>query len=292
MKGDIAMVPDLLDREAVRAAVRGMDGVVHLAAHVHDMAPTAESIREFQRINVDGTQLLLEEAKAANLRKFVFFSSVKAVGEANTAPWSEDVVPQPQDQYGESKLAAESLVLAIGLRATVLRLPLAYGPRMKGNMLRLFDAVARGIPLPFRNVQNKRSLVCSDNVGEAVRCSLQSDNAGGKVFFVSDGYDLSTTELIGEIGTALGKRPRLYTLNPSLLTAAGKIGDRLGRPGRPFLVNSDVLKRLFGSLTVDDSRLRRLTGYSPKVSPREGIRLTAKWYLDRESSSTVRSANN
>jgi len=284
--GDVAVVPDLLDREAVRAALQGVVSVVHLAAHVHDMAPTTESAREFQRVNVEGTRLLLDEAQAARVNKFVLFSSVKAVGEENQTPWTEDVVPRPQDPYGKSKLEAESLVLASRLRATVLRLPLAYGPGMKGNMLRLFAAVARGIPLPFREVHNKRSVVFSGNVGEAVSSSLQAQGAGGQIFFVSDGWDLSTTELLREIGAALGKSPRLYSVPRGLLTAVGKVGDRLSAPGRPFFVNSDMLQRLFGSLTVDDSKLRRLTGYAPTFSPRDAILVTAKWYLDREGSTS------
>lgn len=284
---DVALVPDLLDRQALRAALKGVDGVVHLAAHVHDMAPTPESTREFRRANVDGTRTVLEEASAAGARKFIFFSSVKAVGEVNSLAWTEDTPPHPVDAYGQSKLEAESLVLEMGQRnnldATVLRLPLAYGPRMKGNMLRLFDAVRRGIPLPFRNVENKRSMVYSENVAEAVRCCLRATVARGEVFFVSDAFDLSTPELITEIASALGKKPTMFAVPGSVLGIVGQIGDRLGRPGRPFPINSETLHRLLGSLTVDPSKLKRLTGYTPAFSPREGIRRTASWYVSRDN---------
>jgi UDP-glucose 4-epimerase len=282
---EVALVVDLLDRKAVRDALNDTDGVVHLAAHVHEMAATRQSVTKFHRANVEGTRLLLEEARAAGTRKFLFFSSVKAVGEANNVAWTEETRPNPQDLYGLSKLVAEGLVLGaatdLGMRTTVLRLPLAYGPRMKGNMLRLFDVVNRGIPLPFQGVRNKRSMVFSENVAEAVRCCLRSPAAGYETFFVSDDCDLSTPELLTEIGTALGKTLRLYRVPHSLLTLGGRIGDALGRPGRPFPVNSEVLQRLVGSLTVDSSKLSRLTGYNPKFSPGEGIRQTASWYLDR-----------
>src|SRR5205085_9688078 len=139
------------------------DGVVHLAAHVHDMAPTAESLKQFHRTNVEGTLTLLEEAATAGVRKFLFFSSVKAVGETTDESWTEEMLPHPRDEYGRSKLEAESLVLDFGrrsdIRTTILRLPLAYGPGMKGNMLRLFDAVNRRVPLPFRGVENRRSML-------------------------------------------------------------------------------------------------------------------------------------
>jgi nucleoside-diphosphate-sugar epimerase len=287
VRGEIAVVPDLLDRQALRAALKGVDGVVHLAAHVHDMAPTPETAKEFRRTNVDGTRTLLEEASAAGARKFILFSSVKAVGEANSFAWTEETPPHPVDAYGASKLEAESLVLTMGQRnnldATVLRLPLAYGPGMKGNMLRLFDAVRRGIPLPFRNVENKRSMVYSENVAEAVRCCLRATAARDEVFFVSDAFDLSTPELVTEIALALGKRPTMFAVPGSVLGVVGQIGDRLSRPGRPFPINSEMLQRLLGSLTVDPSKLKRLTGYTPAFSPREGIRRTASWYVSRDN---------
>jgi UDP-glucose 4-epimerase len=154
---------------------------------------------------------------------------------------------------------------------------------MKGNMLRLFEAVNRGIPLPFRGIENKRSMVYSGNVAEAVRCCLRAQSATAQVFFVSDGIDLSTPQLLREIGAALGKKPRVFGLPRMLLEGAGRIGDTLGRPGRPFAVNTEVLQRLFGSLTVDISKLKRVTGYVPQYSPAEGIRKTALWYRGRET---------
>ena len=290
-RGEIAVVPDILDRRAVRAALVGVDAVVHLAAHVHDMAPTTESAREYRRINVEGTRLLLEHASAEGVRKFVFFSSVKAVGEGNQLAWTEETVPHPRDEYGRSKLEAESLVLEAGERArvatTVLRLPLAYGPRMKGNMLRLFDAVSRGIPLPFRGIDNRRSMVYSENVAEAVRCCLGAASAAGHVFFVSDGVDLSTPALLQEIGVALRKKPRVFGLPRALLKGAAAIGDIVSGPGRAFPINSEVLQRVFGSLTLDISKLQRTTGYVPPFTPAQGLRQTALWYVNREHARSV-----
>lgn len=277
--------PDLLDRGAVRRAVAGADAVVHLAARVHVMRDAAaDPLAEFRRVNVEGTRTLLEEAVAAGVRSFVFVSSVKAVGEAGTVPWDETTPPRPVDPYGISKLEAETLVRATaeraGLHAPILRLPLVYGPGVKGNMLQLFRLVDRGVPLPFGAVPNRRSLVYSGNVAAAVLAVLDAPAAASETFFVSDGRDLTTPELIREVGRALGVAPRLLRVPPGLLRAAARAGDVVSRVA-PFPLTSAALQRLTGSLSLDTSRIGRVTGYRPPYSVEEGLRATADWYRAR-----------
>jgi nucleoside-diphosphate-sugar epimerase len=283
LRGDV-ITADLLDRPALTNAVRGIDVIVHLGGRAHIMRRERGSDAAFLRTNVDGTQLLLEEASQAGVGTFIFFSSVKAVGEMNVAPWSEDVVPRPVDPYGVSKLKAEDLVREYGsrtgMRTAILRLPLAYGQGMKGNMIRLFDAVRRGFPLPLLNVRNRRSMVFSGNVAEAVSSILRSPGAFGETFFVSDGTDLSTPELLRVVGSALGKKPNLFPMPQSILTTIGRFGDVIGR-GRAFPANSDIVQRLTGSLTVDISKLRALTGYRPPFAVENALRETALWYVSR-----------
>ncbi len=283
LSGDVRVVPSLHDRSALRAVLAGADAVVHLAARVHVMRDDAgDPLAEFRRANVEATRILAEEAVATELRRFVLISSVKAVGEGNTEPWDEDVTAAPVDPYGVSKLEAERALLAVAgegrLEASILRLPMAYGPGMKGNMLRLFGAVRRGIPLPFSAVRNSRSMVYSGNVAEAVECVLASGRAAGETFFVSDGDDRSTPALLADVGRAVGRRPRLLSVPVPLLRAAGMLGD-IASALRPLPFGTDMVQRLTGSLTVDVDKLRRLTGYGPSTSFAEAIRRTGEWYM-------------
>jgi len=283
LRGDV-VTADLLDSDALHNALRGIDVVVHLGGRAHIMGKDPDARTAFLRTNVDGTRLLLDEAIRAGVDCFLFFSSVKAVGEMNDTPWTEAIVPRPVDPYGISKLKAEELVRergsSSGMHTAILRLPLAYGPGMKGNMIRLFDAVKHGIPLPFRNVRNRRSMVFSGNVAAAVSSVLRSPRAFGETFFVSDGSDLSTAELLRAVGIALGKSPNLFPVPPWLLTSAARLGDTIGKV-RPFPINSDVVQRLIGSLTVDISKLRALTDYKPPFSVQNALLETASWYESR-----------
>jgi UDP-glucose 4-epimerase len=244
----------------------------------------ADSLRAFREVNVEGTRALLHAARAAGVRRFVFVSSTKAVGEWTERPWTDAEPPRPLDPYGVSKLEAERVVRALadeaGLHAPILRLPLAYGPGAKGNILRLFDAVARGAPLPFASIRNRRSLLFAGNFVAAVDAVVASAAAARETFFVSDGQDLSTPELIRLIADALGRRARLIPVPPAIFRAAARIGDAAGRRIRvPF--DSAVERRLLGSLAVDITRFRQLTGYTPPHTPAEGLRAMAAWYLGR-----------
>lgn len=189
------LVADPLDRRAVRAAAAGADAVVHLAARVHVMSETSsDPLADFRQANADATELLASEAAAAGVRTMVLASSVKAVGERSSVPWTEGVAPAPTDPYGISKREAERALASMASRfrdgATVLRFPLVYGPGMQGNMLRLFSLVYRRLPLPFASVANRRSMLFVENLVAAVRRMLERPSPGIETYFVTDGRDL------------------------------------------------------------------------------------------------------
>ncbi len=267
------------DAAGVARAVAGVDAVVHLAARVHVMRDrSADPLAEFRRVNVEGTRTLLQAAAAAGARRFVFASSAKAMGEATTEAWTEATEPRPADPYGHSKLEAERAVLdgaaKAGMEATVVRLPLVYGPGMRANMLRLFDLVWSGVPRPFGGIANRRTLVFTENVAAAMEAALASPAAAGQVFFAADGRVVSTPELVRMIAAALGKPARLLPYPRLVLGLGGRVGDVLSR-AIPFPLTSAALARLTGSLEVDASRLTRVTGFVPPFTMDQGLAETA-----------------
>lgn len=273
------------DLAGLMQALDGAQGLVHLAARVHVMGqdmPDAENA--YSRANVDLTAAVLEGARAAGVARFVFVSSVKAVGAARPTAYTEADAPAPVDAYGRSKLDAERLVRSTdnpaGLRTVILRFPLVYGPGMKGNMLRLFEWIDRGRPVPAAT-NNVRSLLYAGNAAEAVHRALYAEGARGGTFFVTDGHALSTAELVEAIASALHRPARVLPLPHSLLRLAGRIGDTL-KGIIPTPLSSAALERLFGSLAVDDSLFRECAGFRPSYSLEEGLQVTADWYRSME----------
>jgi len=276
---DFISVADYREAAPVRNAFAGADVVVHLAARAHVMLERAfDPLVLYREANVALTRLMLDAAVAANVRHFIFASSIKVMGECNDTPWTEQDSPHPQDPYALSKLEAEELVLATAarhdMRATVLRLPMLYGPGNKGNMLRLYRLIDRGLPLPLGAIVNRRSLAYVGNVVGAIEVLLHQTLAGQEIFFVSDQHDLSTPELLRLIGRSLGRTVHLIPVAPALLRGAGLATDWAFRSRRL----TPALERLTLSLRVDASKLSRTTGFVPPYTPEIGLTETGRWF--------------
>ncbi len=276
------IVADLLERAQVRRALVGVDTVIHLAGRSHVMGEhAADPAREFFRVNVEGTRVLLEEAIQADVGCFLLMSSVGAVRLESETMLSEETPCYPTTPYGATKLAAENLVLELspstGIRALILRAPLVYGPGMKGNPLRLFHLVYRGVPIPLRSVTNRRSILYVGNLVAAIQTVLEDPTLDGEIFFVTDGRDVSTPEFVQAIARSMEVPARLLPFPLGGLRLAGEVGGVISRLVR-FPLTSDTVDRLVGSLPVDSSKLSRLTGFRPPYSLEDGLRATAAWF--------------
>ncbi len=276
---------EITDRRALTAAFAGSEVVVHLAGRAHRMRErTEDPLAEFRRVNVEGTVAVVEAAADAGVRRVLVASSVKAVGESTLIPWTEETPPAPRDPYGVSKLESERAAFAAGagrgVDIVVMRFPLVYGPGAPANVLRLVSLVGRGLPLPFGGIENRRSMLSTGNLIAAVRALASTPGLDGEVFFVADGVDLSTPELIRAIADGLGRRTRLFPIPPKLLAAGGRVGDAINRMVR-FPITSAEVERLTGSLVVSTAKLAEWTGFRPPETPQDGWRAVAQWFLER-----------
>jgi len=211
-------------------------------------------------------------------------SSVKAMGETNSKPWTARAEPAPADPYGVSKLEAEAVVreLTTGTAtlASILRLPLVYGPGQRANVQHLFTLVDRGIPLPLGGIENRRSLAFVGNVAGAVEALLDGRERGVGTWYASDGEDVSTPELVARIARALDRPVRLLHIPARLFQLCGRMGDVFDRV-LPVPLTTAAVQRLFGSLVVDSAPLWGLRGGAPPFSMARGLAETATWYRYR-----------
>lgn len=250
-----------------RAALEGIDAVVHCAGRAHQLEERArDPLGSFRLVNVEGTRRLAEQAAAAGVKRLIFISSVKVNGEAAPPerPFRETSPLCPSDPYAISKREAEDVLSQLArstdLEVVVIRPPLVYGPNPKANMRRLLAWVASGLPLPFGSVQNRRSMVSLDNLVSGIAVALVHPAAAGKTYLISDQQDVSTPDLIGHIGAALGRTPNLWSVPIGLLRLAGKVSGR-----------DNEIERLVGSLVVDGALITRDLGWRPTQTLGDGV---------------------
>lgn len=225
--------------------VYGYDCIVHCAGIVPNNHKE-NKLKDYSLMNIEGTSYLAKQCAKANVKRFIFMSSINVLGSSTNfkRPFSYHDKPKPITDYGLSKLEAEKKLKKIsqetGLEIVIIRPPIVYGPSASGNLKRLIKLVNLGIPLPFKNIRNQRSLLGITNLVDVIKLCIENPNAAGKTFLVSDGEDLSTPQLLNHIAHALGRRAKLFSIPKFVLTTISKIIRKEGE-----------MNRLLGSLQVD-----------------------------------------
>ncbi|MCG8325949.1 MAG: NAD-dependent epimerase/dehydratase family protein [Thiotrichales bacterium] len=248
-----------------------VDAIVHLASLAHDEHGSSINYRA---VNVEGTKRLLSACTKAGVKRFVYLSSVKVLGDGNLYPdesiYTDDSIPAPNGIYGQTKLEAEHLVQEFcrnaGLDFVILRPPLVYGPGVKANFRALLGIVRNSWPLPLGNIKNKRSLIFVGNLCDAIVKCLEYENSINDTFLVSDDC-VSTPELISEIASHMQLTARLFHCPLNVLRGLAWLSGK-----------SAVLHRLAGSLIADSSRFNNYFSWIPRHSFSSGIEQTVKWY--------------
>jgi nucleoside-diphosphate-sugar epimerase len=255
------------------AALTGVDSIVHLAGRAHvisgrDADPTPHIVA-----NVHVTRRLLDAAVKAGVRRVVFASTIKVYGETTRLgrPFRAGDPSRPHDAYALSKAEAENVLWqacrSSDMEGVVLRLPLAYGPGVKGNFLMLLEAIAKDRRLPFAGVVNRRSLLYVGNAVSAIEAALRSPALAGQTLPIADAQSVSTPELIMKLARSLGATPRLSRVPTSVLRAGAAL---MGRRG--------ASARLLGSLEVDATRFCELAPWTPPTALDDGLAATVAWW--------------
>lgn len=264
---DIVSVGDIGPDTNWANALEGVDVVIHTAAKVHDMAQKGTDVlSSYRLVNVSGTLNLARQAASAGVKRIIFISSIKVNGEETVdgKPFHADDHANPSDPYGISKLEAElglaEIARKTGLEYVIIRPPLVYGYGVKANFAMLKKLASMSIPLPLGAIQNKRSMVSLRNLVSLITKCVDHPRAPGQVFLVSDGSDLSTSDLLQCLACAAGKKSFLIPMPAFILNfVACLIGRR------------QIASRVLGSLQVDISETCRVLDWVPPETVNEGI---------------------
>lgn len=244
------------------------DAIIHLAGKAHDTKNQSASQVYFD-INTGLTQKIFDFFLESSVKKFIFFSSVKAAADSVVGDMlTEDVIPTPVGPYGESKIAAEEYILS-KLRSEhgelkvamqrdkqvyILRPCMIHGPGNKGNLNLLYNVVKKGIPWPLGDFENKRSFTSIDNLCYVVEGLLTKDVASG-IYHMGDDEALSTNELIALMCEAMGKKPHIWKMNRKMMEGCAGLGTLLHLP-----LNTERLRKLTENYVVSNEKIKSALG--------------------------------
>lgn len=254
---------------AWQQALVGVDVVVHLAARVHVMQETvSDPLAAFREVNVAGTQNLALQSAQAGVKRFIFLSSIKVLGEGGTILTAASPAA-PQDAYALSKWEAEqclwNLARQTGMELVIMRPPLIYGPGVKGNFLRLLSLVKSGIPLPLARVRNLRTLLSLDNCCSLIWRAIEHPAAAGQTLLLGDLEAISTPQLLQTLADAQGVKLRIW---PVPVAGLKLLAQLLGKRAE--------VDRLCDSLQIDVQQTYALLEWQPQLTLQEAIALAVQ----------------
>ena len=250
---------DLETTDSLDQLMDGCDIVVHLAGRAH--VTSDESQEKYQVANEFVTQRLANAAAQNGIERFVYLSSIKANGESSGPglPIRQSDTPNPLDNYGRSKLAAELALQEIcrvnNMDYVIIRPTLVYGKGVKANFSALISAVKRGLPLPIATVKNVRSMIGINNLTDLIIAASTNPKAANQTFLASDGIDTSTPALVRLIAASLNRRARIFPFPISILKLLAAVFGK-----------SSAIDKLIGSLSVVISHTTKTLNWHPPFS--------------------------
>lgn len=245
--------------------------IIHLAGLAHDTAKTQNTYNYFN-INVGLTKQIFDQYIKSSAKKFIYFSSVKAVADSVNKILTEEDSPNPQTPYGKSKLEAERYLLSYILPKDkslyILRPAMIHGPGNKGNLNLLFNLIRKGLPYPLGSFSNQRSFTSIGNLNFVINQFIERDIEQG-IYQIADKETMSTYEIIELIGEATLRKPKIWNIPAPLIIGFAKMGNILSLP-----LNSEILKKLTENYQVSNQKLVKALGVELPVQAREGLKFT------------------
>lgn len=268
---------DITKPESLIGICEGVDIVFHLAGFAHaDEENNSEFKNQHEQINYQGTINVLNEANRAKVKRFVYFSSVKACADHDECV-DESWTTWPTDAYGIAKRQAEEAVLSLSSEPIILRPTLVYGEGCKGNLEVMITAIVKGyFPTP-PPIQNQKSMISLRDLCRVALLAALAKNPRSKIYIVTDDHFYSTRQIVMMIRSALGMPKSRVYLPYWIWCVLAKIGDLAQRlMQRRLPVNTKKIKKLFSNAAYTSQMIKNELQFEPQVSLQDALPLMVK----------------
>ena len=273
---------DIGDRAAIRAALTGVDRVVHCAARTGTWGPEAE----FQRTNVQGLEILVKEALAAGVQRIVHVSSITVHGidVRGTADENAPLRNSP-NPYSRSKVAGEQLlqrmILEDGAPVTIVRPGWIYGPGDAASFARVARMVEKGRMVMVGSGENHLPLIYVHDVAQGIVLAGEASRAEGKSYLLVNDEPVTQRDFLAAIASELevsAPTRRIPYKSAVVLGGASETLGRLARRQQPPPLMRYGIQLLGGENRFIIRRARLELGFEPLVDLAEGVRRSVMWY--------------
>lgn len=270
----------LHDVGLVRRLARNRSVVIHLAAAQHESNMPAAY---FRAVNVDVVQQLLEECRAAGIRRFVYGSTMGVYGAASEQQLDEQSEVRPENPYQQTKLEAEALVRAraYDFDTSIVRIAETYGPG-DGRLLKLFRAIDRRQFFMIGPGTNRRQCIHVSDLVRGLLLAAELAAAVGETFIMAGREVMTTNEMVERIAAALDRKPPRAQLPLWPFLAAASVMEATLQPLR---IHPPLHRRRLDffrkSFVFSTAKAQRLLGFAPEIDFLSGAADTARWYRSR-----------
>lgn len=286
--GADAVNGDLLDRTSLSAASSGVDVIFHTAAAITQRG----GWESYRRLNVDGTNAMIEAAEHSGAR-LLHLSSVAVYGStgrynATGMKTSEDTPLGPlreRSYYALSKRESEAMVMdahrAGRIWATAVRPSVIYGPRDRQFVPRMAKALSLGVMPLIADGRSTLTVVHAANVASGAVLAATSDAAGGRAYNLTNDFDVTVRDFFRLAGEGLGTRVRFVSVplwSARLGLRGFKIFDRVALGGKFAVASEGSLSFLSRDNPFISDRARKELGWSPSVTPEVGVPAAFRWW--------------
>lgn len=267
-----AVLGDLTNPASLKDAVKGMDVVIHCAALVGTGRGNKD---QYTQLNVEGTRALVNAARAASVKRFVFVSTVGVYGTHTFKPnVSEDTPYSPSTDYPNSKIEGEKIVRAGGVPFTILR---PYWITGGGDRFLIPQIACLLLSDTFTFIGKGRqewSLSAAENVASAIALAATHPAAENQIYNVADGK-VKIAETVNVIAQGLGiPAPTRYSSFLSVLFRS-VFNQSESNPDR---ISVDLFFPLWRGLTINADKIHEDLGWTPAISWQDSLRVgTQEW---------------
>lgn len=279
-KGVELIFASVTDKTALAKALQGIELVFHLAAAQHEMNVPD---KRYWDVNVEGTRNMLEASRDAGVKHFVHGSTIGVYGEALSGDIEDTSPLKPNNIYGVTKLEGEKLVRAFQdqLPVSIIRISETYGPGDR-RLLKLFKAIKKKVFFIIGNGKNIHHLIYIDDLIDGLFLAATKEPAKGQIVVLAGKDTATTREMSDIIAKQLNSSvPKLHAPLSLFLLAATILEFTL----RPLGIQPPLHRRRMDffrkSFAFSREGSFQILGFDPKVSFREGVTKTIKWYQDQ-----------